>query len=277
MFQFIGEDNIYFYGIAEMGLFLAMDEGFKLPLIIPNHHLLFGKTKASSSGALKPPKAAELLEHYTPEQLRLHFMNASLSERTVGFEPKAAMGGSSGGAGGSGRGSGGGFDSVLYEGNLLTNVFNRLVRSCFYTVQKYHDGVYPGGEVSAPARRVSDETILEYERLMATFAFDKIFEMLNIYLRDANKSWSAKSKTQEAAMIGQLLVDSFHVVRVACALFHPIAPVGCEMICAYLGADERLWDWRFIFEGLDFFVEPGHRFGFLEPRVDFFAKHHSQV
>ena len=264
VYQFIGEDNIYFYGIAEMGLFLALDEGFRLPLIVPNHHLLYGKTKASSSGENKPPKAAELLDHYTAEQLRLHFMNASLSERGVGFEPKAVMGV-------------GGFDSVLYEGNLVTNVFNRLARSCFYTAQKYHGGYFPMGEASDEVKEKSDQTILDYERLMSLFSFDKIFELLNIYLRDANKDWAARGKSGKPDEIDRLLADTFHIVRVACTLFHPIVPQGCEKIREYLGVDERLWDWKYIFEPLCFFVKPDHQFLFLEPRVDFFSKHPSQI
>ena len=265
VYQFIGEDNIYFYGIAEMGMFMALDEGYRLPLVVPNRHILFGKTKASSSGDIKPPKAAQLLEHYTVEQLRLHFMNASLSERSVGFEPKAFMKNSDG------------FDTVLSEGNLVTNVFNRLVRSCFYTVQKHNGGVIPDHEVSKKNKNEADKTILEYERFMSELSFDKVFELLNIYLRDASKDWSARSKSENHEDIGRLLADSFHVVRTAASLLHPVTPAGCEIIRDYLGVDERIWDWVYIFEPLAFFVEPGHRFKFLEPRVDFFKKHPSQL
>lgn len=260
VYQFIGEDNIYFYGIAEMGLFSAIDEKIRVPHIIPNHHLLYGKTKASSSGEVKPPKAAELLKYYTPEQLRLHFMNASLNERSVGFDPKAILGKNDE------------FDPVLYEGNLVTNIFNRLVRSCFYTLQKYNDGVYPSGNVSITTKQRADETILSYEHMMSEFSFGKIFELLNIFLRDANKEWSVRSKTQDATEMNQLLIDMFHVIRVSVVLFHPLVPVGCEMIREYLRVDARIWDWKYIFETLDFFVEPNCVFKFLEPRVDFFSK-----
>jgi len=266
VYQFTGEDTIYFYAIAEMGLFVALDWDLTVPTIVPNHHLLLGKTKASSSGAIKPPMAAELLNHYTAEQLRLHFMNASLGERSVGFEPKAIMGGKPGE-----------FDNTLMEGNLVTNVFNRLIRSCFYTAQKHCEGKLPPGEVSPEIKQRSDETILTYERMMAEITLDKIFELLNIYLRDANKDWAARSKSEDSTVISQLLVDTFHVLRVAAALFHPIVPRGCEMLRDYLQVDERLWDWQFIFEPLNFFTGENHQFKFLEPRMDFFTKHESQL
>lgn len=265
VYQFIGEDNIYFYGIAEMGIFVALDAGFKLPLVVPNRHILFGKTKASSSSEIKPPKAEQLLDYYTAEQLRLHFMNASLSERSVGFEPKALLNNKDG------------FDTVLNEGNLVTNIFNRLVRSCFYTAQKNSCGILPDNEVSASIKERSDKTILEYEHLMSEISLDKTYELLNIYLRDASKDWSVRSKSENAEDIKQLLADSFHVVRTAAVLLHPITPVGCEMIREYLVVDERIWDWKYIFEPLAFFTKTDHKLKFLEPRVDFFKRHPSQL
>jgi methionyl-tRNA synthetase len=267
VYQFIGEDNIYFYGIAEMGIFMALEDGYKLPLVVPNRHILFGKTKSSSSGEIKPPLASELLEHYTPGQLRLHFMNASLSERSVGFEPKAIFGSSKSGD----------FDTVLHEGNLVTNIFNRLIRSCFYTAQKHIGSLLPECTVGCEVKERSEKTILEYERLMYEISFDKVFEMLNIYLRDASKDWAARSRSSDLKGIEQLLADSFHVVRVAATLFHPITPDGCEIIREYLCVDERLWSWEYIFEPLSFFTEPGHELKLLEPRFDFFKRHYTQL
>lgn len=84
VYQFIGQDNIYFYGVAQPALFDAFQtkrdgsaannkfSGLKQTTLIANHHVLFGKIKASSSGAVKPPSADELLNYYTSDQLRAH-------------------------------------------------------------------------------------------------------------------------------------------------------------------------------------------------------------
>lgn len=149
VYQFIGEDNIYFYGIAEMAMFMALQEhdpaiipeegDLTLPHLIANNHVLFMDKKASSSGNIKPPMAKELLMHYTAEQLRIYFLSYGLDTKSVSFTPKVYM---------EDKGEEEGIDPVLKEGNLLTNVFNRLVRSCFYTAQKYYDSVIPEGAVS---------------------------------------------------------------------------------------------------------------------------------
>ena len=50
---------------------------------------MFMGNKASSSGAIKPPKPDELLEHYTVEQLRMHFLGLSVGNTSSSFTPKA--------------------------------------------------------------------------------------------------------------------------------------------------------------------------------------------
>ncbi|MCL2351028.1 MAG: class I tRNA ligase family protein [Firmicutes bacterium] len=275
VYQFIGEDNIYFYALAEMGLFMALgqiagrDAEAGLPTIIPNRHAFFGNKKASSSGAVRPPKAMELLDFYTAEQLRMHFAHMALQSNSVSFNPKALLENQTG------------FDATLAEGNILTNVFNRLIRSCFYTMQKYFDGKLPDCRVGEETKRASDEMISEYEWAMYRFEFSHVIDLIDVYLREANKSWAEKSKEAESANDGelraQILADTFHVVRVAATLLHPFAPNGTEMVREYLRFDERLWDWAYINEPLRFFMDGAHFFKFLEPRVDFFAKHPSQL
>lgn len=54
----------------------------QLPTIVANHHILFLDKKASSSGAVKPPMADDLLEHYTPEPL-FRTVSSFLTRATV--------------------------------------------------------------------------------------------------------------------------------------------------------------------------------------------------
>ena len=59
-----------------------------LPILVANNHVLFLNKKASSSGAVKPPMAEDLLEYYTAEQLRAHFLGLGLGIKSVSFQPK---------------------------------------------------------------------------------------------------------------------------------------------------------------------------------------------
>jgi methionyl-tRNA synthetase len=283
VYQFIGEDNAYFYGPAQTTLFMALQgehpgpepaEGdLQLTDLVVNSHLLFLDRKASSSGQICPPSGEVLLDHYTADQLRAHFFSLSLGVRSVSFMPKPF----------NPQATAKNSDPVLKEGNLLSNVLNRAIRSCFYTVQKYFNGNIPIGEISPDVLAAADRSILDYERFMAERTFHQVMNLLDTYVREINKYWSRMIRPAEIdndrEMIGQLLIDAFHMVRVSALLMHPIAPAGTEMIRDYLRLDERFWDWAYAFEPVyAFMTDPAnHQVRFLEPRVDFFPKHPSQL
>lgn len=284
VYQFIGQDNIYFYGVAEMAMFMALQgrenlscnpaEGeLQLPILVANHHILFLDKKASSSGAVKPPMAAELLDYYTAEQLRMHFLSLGLGMRSVSFQPKPLNPNAKEDEG----------DPVVKEGFLLSNVFNRIIRTCFYDTQKYLDGKMPVGKVDDDILAESEKAVLEYERFMYKFEFHQVTYVLDSYIRKASK-YMAKAKAEaDKADNNELrkkwLVNVFHMIKTAAVLLHPIAPVGTEMVRDYLNIGEEMWNWDYIFDSLSDSILKGgteHEIKFLEPRVDFFKRHESQ-
>ncbi|MCF0148105.1 MAG: class I tRNA ligase family protein [Clostridium sp.] len=270
VYQFIGEDNIYFYSIAEMAILIGLKtpkgknaniSDIKLPHVVPNKHILFMDKKASSSSDVKPPMADELLNYYTSDQLRMHFMSLGLSSKSVGFKPQVYMK----------EDEKNGADPVLKEGNLLTNVFNRLIRSCFYTLQSLNENI-PREEVSEKIKVLTEKAVFEYERHMYNQDFHRISYVLDDYIREINKYWVNNSKKEELKRI--VLADCFYACKVIAILIHPIAPEGCEMFKDYLNISDELWNWDKIFEPLESYFEDGdtHKFKFLEPKVDFFEK-----
>lgn len=282
VYQFIGEDNIYFYAIAQTGLFtgLRIPKGEKTELsemhlshIIANRHLLYMDTKASSSSEIKPPMADELLKFYTKDQLRMHFMSLGLSSKSTGFKPQAFLP----------KEERFGADMVLKEGNLITNVFNRLIRSCFYAMQNNHAGKIPAGEADEKIKELAEHTVLEYERHMYNHEFHRVSYVLDDFIRAVNKHWVNNVKiadtTGDAALRQQILVDCLYTCKIMAVLVHPIAPEGCEMFREYLNVDEKLWDWNYILEPVSCYMADvtTHEIKWLEPRVDFFKKHECQI
>lgn len=281
-YQFIGEDNLFFYGLAESAMFLGMqgerfkadpDEGqLQLPTIVCNRHLLFLSKKASSSGKVKPPMAMDLLEFYTADQLRIHFLSYALGVRNVSFRPKPLDPSATATAS----------DPVLKEGGILTNAFNKSVRSCFYTVQKYFDRRLPEGEVSLAVVEQSEHAILDFEKAMASHDFHVAVEVVAAYIREINRRWTESQPFRaecDPDIRKQALVDAFQMVRVAVTLLHPIAPVGTEKIREYLQVGKELWDWNRVFEPLQSLIvnAADHQFAELPPRSDFFEKPACQI
>jgi methionyl-tRNA synthetase len=278
VYQFIGQDNIYFYGVAQMPLWMAQqgsenltihpeDGDLQLTTLVANHHILFLDKKASSSGAVKPPMAADLLNYYTADQLRAHFISLALGNKSVSFMPQPL----------NPEANQNEPDPVLAQGNLYTNVFNRMVRGCFYAAQKYFDGKLPYGEVSPEYKQIAERAILNYENHMYRYELHQVFNDLDSYIRNASKFWSKNMNNEEN--IRQTLIDAFYMVRVAAVLSHPVVPDGCEKICDYLNVDpDRFFSWDNIFCDIYDLIDDkkDHQLKELKEKEDFYVKHPSQ-
>ena len=293
VYQFIGQDNLYFYGVAQPALFAALQQ--KQPVVadapegelqqtklIANHHILFGDKKASSSGAVKPPTADELLDHYTAEQLRAHFLALALDQKSVGFKPKIFE------PDPQKREDPRVADPVLKEGALLTKVFNRLARSCFYEAAKSFEGYMPLGAVSPEVLSRVYKTMCKYESLMYHVDLHSIMPLMDEFIRYANKHWSSGIREAEANQDEearrQVLVDSFYLLRIATLLMHPVVPAGTERICDYMNFDfGEFFSWNYDFDSMEELCSANeldqrrHRVRDLPPRTDFFKFHPSQI
>ena len=248
------------------------DGELQMSTLVANHHILFLDKKASSSGSVKPPMAADLLNYYTPEQLRMHFLSLGLGMRSVSFQPKPL----------NPNAKPEDSDPVTKEGFLLSNVFNRIIRTCFYDAQKYLDGKMPIGEIEPEILAECEKAILEYERFMYKFEFHQVTYVLDSFIRKASK-YMAKNKAEaDKADYNELrrkwMRNVFHMIKTAAVLLHPIAPIGTKMVQEYLMVDDSLWSWDTIFDTFETTLggEKEHQLKFLEPRVDFFTRHESQ-
>ena len=134
----------------------------------------------------------------------------------------------------------------------------------------------PLGDVSEEVLHDAKETILKYEHAMYKFEFHTIMNLMDSYIRSANKFWAKNIKETEndEEKRTQTLIDTLHMVKTAMTLMHPIAPRGTELLCEYLGFDKSIWSWDNIFDTFTDICkskgETEHRMKFLEPRFDFF-------
>ncbi|MBR3605043.1 MAG: class I tRNA ligase family protein, partial [Candidatus Gastranaerophilales bacterium] len=270
VYQFIGEDNLYFYGPAQQAIWQAMRINLKPTNIIPSKHVLFLNKKASSSGSFKPPMALDLLDHYTAEQMRMHFLGMNLGNNNVSFMPKAFNPDAKEEE----------VDVVLKEGNLLTNVYNRVLRTLFYTIQSEFDGVVPVGVISDDINKEMKDAILKYELFMAEKKFHQVINVVDVLVRNINKYWVKEFKNcNNKEDLANLIANTLEQIRVANILLHPIAPSGTENVASYLNLKQGWNKWDTIFDDVyKFFENPqSHKLKTLKEKEDFFKKHNSQL
>ena len=291
VYQFIGQDNIYFYCVVQPALWEALDWGLTQDIPVANYHILFMNKKASSSGAIKPPMAAELLDYYTPEQLRAHWLSLGLDQKAVSFSPKPFDTSVSHKDKKTGeevlvKDDPRVVDPALKESAFLTNIFNRLARSCFYGAANVCDAHLPSVAPHAEVVEGCVKATLEFEKCAHAFDAHGALAVAEDFCRAANKRWGDASKAANGddAAYEQALADAFAELRCVTLLMHPAVPAGCEQICDHMGfAHELFFSWENAFAtpgqlAQKLGEEPGeHAIVALPPRFDFFQKHPSQV
>jgi len=281
IYQVLGEDNAYFYGPVQHAMWLCTqgknpsldipNGNLNMSRLIVNKHSMFLGNKASSSGVIKAPNLNDLLEHYTIEQLRMYFLGLNVGNTSSSFSPKP-------------------FnpdakpeddDPVTKDGNLLTNVYNRIIRTLFYTWQSKLDGVVPVRPISENILKDAVQTILKYEKCAFENKFHMISYELDSYIRNINKYWVANIKTCENdnEKLSQLIADTLHMVKVAMVLLHPVSPDNTENLANLLKVSPDIFSWDTINEPIYNFVENKENYKptFIEAKFDFFKKHPSQL
>ena len=281
VYQFIGEDNLYFYGLAQQAMWLftqgknstlkVEDDNLRITKLVPIKTLLLQGIKAGSSGSVRAPLADEILQYYTSDQYRMHFLGMNLGNNSVPFFPKPF----------NPNAKPEDADPVLKEGNLLTNVYNRVLRTLFYTSQKELNGEIPLLKADEDVKKECEKAILDYERFMFDKKFHQVINVVDVFVRNINKYWVKNYNlaiTKEEKQ--KLIANTLQYVATANILLHPMAPNGTEKVADYLGLDKtKAFSWEYIFEEYTnlLFNKINPKFTFLKEKEDFFKKHESQL
>ena len=279
VYQFLGEDNLYFYGPAQQAMFLhyngknpelnAQENELQITKINPIKSILYLNQKASSSGSVKPPMAEEFLNFYTAEQFRMHFLAMNLYNNNVSLMPKAFN-----------PDAADEIDPMVREGNLLTNVYNRILRTVFYTTQNNFDGKIPQAEISEETMKLCEKAILDVEMFMHDKKFHQVYNALDVFIRNINKIWVKEVNGADNEKLKSLIANTLQMIFVANTLLHPIAPSGTENVAEYIGFDKsKCFSWENIF-GSFYNILDTSKFGqlkTLKEKEDFFVRHTWQL
>ncbi len=290
VYQFLGQDNLYFYGVAQSAMWDAVADRelygngdvqhLNQTRLVANYHLLFGKSKASSSGEVKPPTGEQLLEHYTVDQIRCHFLALGLDQKAVAFSPKPFDPRLDDDKKKDPRVA----DPALKEAALLNNIFNRLARSIFFEAANSFDGFISLEPISEEVIEKSHRALIDFDAYMQKVELHSAFSTAETFIRYAQKYWADGAKSlseqeEDPSIRAVLLSDCAYMTWLSALMLHGFAPCGCELIREYMNVDEeKFFNWNSDFVSLSeiFGSEDKHKVATLPPRFDFFPKHESQ-
>lgn len=288
VYQFMGQDNIFFYCVAQPALWKALDADLFPDTPVANYHILFMNKKASSSSAIKPPMAEELLQNYSAEQLRAHWLSLALDQKAVSFSPKAfdtsiSYTDKKTGVDVMVKDDPRVVDPALKESAFLTNIFNRLARSCFYGAQKACGGCLPHVDASQATKTACQKALLDFEQAAAVADAHTALGHAETLCRSANKIWGQAAKDaydqNDDKAYQQALADAFYALRATSLMMHPAVFEGCETICDHMSFDRSVFfSWENAFMGPYELAktythdEAAHKLVEIPAHFDFFKK-----
>ncbi len=243
----------------------AKDGQLQITKICPIKSILYMNQKASSSGSVKPPMATDFLKYYSPEQFRIHFVAMNMTNNNVSLAPKAF----------NKDAKPEDVDPMVLEGNLLTNVYNRILRTIFYSTQKNSDGVIPQCKIDDEIMDICQKAILDVERFMYDKKFHQVYNVIDVFIRNINKYWVKEITNADQEKLKQLTANTIQMLFVANTLLHPIVPLGSEHVADYFGFDLNLcFDWNNIFNEFYTVLNKARKgkLTTLKEKEDFFAK-----
>ena len=199
-----------------------------------------------------------MLQEYTAEQLRAHFISLGLGMKKLSFAPKSYNPTQQNRV------------RISTQSTTNGNVLNRLFEMRFIRLRNVQ---------MVNFRTVLYEAVWDCDEASSTT--NEVCIVKNLHQTfgrqahpAANKWWSKTSKNIDwdnpGEDVHQPLLDLFHYVKVAVSLMHPIAPTGSEKVRRHLNIGPELWSWEHIFKPLSELIDNDHSFIEVPPRTDFY-------
>ena len=142
-------------------------------------------------------------------------------------------------------------DPALKESAFLTNIFNRLARSCFYGAANVCDAHLPQVAPHAEVIEACRQATLEFERLAhgltptAPWPWPRSLPPGEQALGRRLQGRKGRRRRLRAGTGRRLCA-----LRTVTLLMHPAVPSGCEKICEHMGfGAEEFFNWEHAFDG----------------------------
>ena len=254
IFQFLGQDNVYFYVLMQGALWLgAQDDPLRLPQagdfqftdIFGSCHLMVGGDKMSTSLG-NFVTGDQLLDDkgYSPDQIRYYLALMSLPEKPANFD----------------------FDALEERNRFLAGPINSAFERPISACHSKFGGTVPEGVLSDKAVTETTRMVQRYLRSMERAEYSTLLNVIENYARLINSLFTQfKPHDDRYPEPGRrdALYSSFYVLKTLMIMLYPFVPQAMERLRESL----RLQPEVFRVEELGRPIPAGHSIG---PKQEYF-------
>ena len=250
VYQFIGQDNVYFYVLMQGALWLGSQAD---PLRMPQpgerqmtdvfavfHLLVNGEKMSKSRGTFIVAK--DLLEKYTPDQIRYHLAHLGLADKPSSFELAKLD------------------ERCAFLATRMSSAFERPIAAA---ISKFESKV-PNGSLIDNAEELTTNIVRRYVKSMQRGVYTSLLNELENYARTIN-SLLTKYKPYDdrlpAAQRGDALFTAFYLLKNLAIMLYPFVPSTMDRVRESL----RLPPTLFRIDELGTPIPAGHEVGPVSP------------
>ncbi len=221
VYQFLGQDNVYFYVLMQGAMWLGINKDkhtlpkqgdLQLTDIFSCFHLqIDGQKMSKSTGNFYT--ADQLVDEmgYSPDQVRYFLALLSLSEKSSNFD----------------------FETFKQRNEFLAGPLNASFEKPISAVHSKFNGVVPKGEVLEKVQKETFKIVQAYCKAMEKAEYSKLLFLIENYARIVNglfNQYKPHDDRHDLKERQDALYSCFYILKNVLIMLHPFAPQTMERL-----------------------------------------------
>jgi methionyl-tRNA synthetase len=239
IFQFLGQDNVYFYVLMQGAMWFGVNDNWTMTDVYSVFHLMVNGEKMSKSRG-NFYSADQLTEEmgYHPDQLRYFLSTLGLADKQSNFD----------------------FETFKERNKFLAGPLNAAMEKPISAVHSQFNGQVPAGKLLEKAEKETLKIVQMYVKNMEKADYVTLLGQIENYARLVNSFFvQYKPHDDRAPLEGRqdALYSSFYVLKNLMIMLHPFAPATMEKLRQSLNLPANV----FKLENLGTAIPAGHGIG----------------
>lgn len=239
IFQFLGQDNVYFYVLMQGAMWFGIKNEFQLTDVFSVFHLMVDGEKMSKSRG-NFFTGDQLLEKYDADQVRYFLATLGIAEKPSNFD----------------------FTTFEERNKFLAGPMNAAIEKPISACNSKFDGKVPDGKLLEKVEKETFKIVQLYLKNMEKGEYITLLGQIENYARLINGLFvQYKPHDDRADEQGRkdALYSCFYVLKNLAIMLYPFAPKTMESVASSLNLPKDVWDVKNLGTGIEVGQEIGQK------------------
>jgi methionyl-tRNA synthetase len=223
IFQFLGQDNVYFYVLMQGAMWIGVNDNYTMTDIYSVFHLMVNGEKMSKSRG-NFYSGDQLIEEmgYAPDQVRYFLSTLSLAEKQSNFD----------------------FDTFNERNKFLAGPLNAAMEKPIAAVQSKFGGIVPEGKLLEKVEKETMKIVQMYVKNMEKADHITLLGQIENYARLINSlfvQFKPHDDRHDETERKDALFTCFYVLKNLMIMLHPFVPATMDKLRQSLHLPENVF------------------------------------